>query len=252
MARAKVSADAVTCTRELALVGQLVSDTDGSLRFQDRGIFAYASKSVELDIELLEDLRQEACNGMDTFDNIAATYSALDGAADPEFAANRLNALCTFLLQILDRMSRRLGVFYAQLAQQSIYHPELESNPARTRWAFVRRLIHDGSFFVLAHNMGTSVLQNGQSSSFYVSRTNGHQNVGFDRVMSHVQASLVSNQQAAPYNSQLQIPTNLNAVHQTRGRSTGDASVIATRDNANALRAMSSFVERNNKAIRSL
>lgn len=252
VARAKVSADAVTCTRELALVGQLVSDTDGSLRFQDRGIFAYASKSVELDIELLEDLRQEACNGMDAFDNIAATYSALDGTADPDFEADKLNALCTFLLQILDRMSRRLGVFYAQLAQQSIYHPELESNPARTRWAFVRRLIRDGSFFVLAHNMGTSVLQNGQSSSFYVSRTNGNQNVGFDRVMSHVQASLVSNQQATPYNSQLQMPKSLNAVHQTRGRSTGDASVVATRDNANALRAMSSFVERNNKAIRRL
>ncbi|KAI0437400.1 cytochrome b5-like Heme/Steroid binding domain-containing protein [Xylaria telfairii] len=254
VARAKTSADAVTCTRELALAGQLVSDADGSLRFQDHGIFAYASKSVELDIELLEDLRQEACDGMDAFDNIAATYrySSHDRMTDPDLAASKLNALCTFLLQILERMSRRLGIFYAQLAQQSSYRPEIESNPARTRWTFVRRLIRDGSFFVLTHNMGTDVLQNGQSSSFYVSRTNVNQNVGFDRVMSQVQASLVTNQQAAPYNMQSQSPTSLNAVHQTRGRSTGDASVVATRENASALKAISNFVERNNKAIRRL
>ncbi|TGJ83856.1 hypothetical protein E0Z10_g4911 [Xylaria hypoxylon] len=253
IARAKTSIDAVTCTKELALVGQLVSDVDSSLRFQDRGVFAYASKSVELDIELLEDLRQEACTGMDAFDNIAATYSPPDGTVDADFEAHRVNALCTFLLQILDRMSRRLGVFYAQLAQQSSYHPELESNPARTRWTFVRRLIRDGSFFVLSHKMETDVLQNGHSSAFYVSRTNVNQNVGFDRVMSHVQATLVSNQQVASHhNTQLQSPTNLNAVHQTRGRSSGNASVLATRENANALTAMSHFVERNNKAIRRL
>ncbi|KAI0912553.1 cytochrome b5-like Heme/Steroid binding domain-containing protein [Ustulina deusta] len=250
VARAKTSTDAITCTRELDLVGQLVSDTDGSLRFQDRGIFAYASRSVELDIELLEDLRQEACNGMDAFDNIGASYSSLDGMVDTDFAENRLNALCTFLLQILDRMSRRLGVFYAQLAQQSIYHPELESNPARTRWTFVRRLIRNGSFFVLTHDMGTDVIQNGQSA-FYVSRSNVNHNVGFDRVMSRVQASLVSNQQSA-YHAQSQAPANLNAVHQTRGRSTGGASVLATRENTSALKAMSNFVESNNKAIRRL
>ncbi|KAI0423459.1 cytochrome b5-like Heme/Steroid binding domain-containing protein [Xylaria sp. FL1042] len=252
VARAKTSIDAITCTKELAFIGQLVSDTEGSLRFQDRGVFAYASKSVELDIELLEDLRQEACNGMDAFDNVAASYSSLDGIINTDLTANRLNALCTFLLQILDRMARRLGVFYAQLAQQSIYHPELESNPARTRWMFVRRLIRDGSFFVLTHKMGTDVLQNGQSSTFYVSRANVGQNVGFDRVMSQVQASLVSNRQEAPHDSQLQSPVNLNAVHQARGRSAGNASVLATRENTSSLKAMSNFVERNNKAIRRL
>ncbi|KAI1147237.1 cytochrome b5-like Heme/Steroid binding domain-containing protein [Nemania diffusa] len=253
IARAKTGIDAVTCTKELALVGQLISDKESSLRFQDRGVFAYASKSVELDIELLEDIRQEACNGMDAFDNIATTYSLANEGGDADFEGHRLNALCTFLLQILDRMSRRLGVFYAQLAQQSIYHPELESNPARTRWTLVRRMIGDGSFFVLSHKMETDVLQNGQSSAPYVSRSNENQNVGFERVMSQVQASLVSNQQAVPYHStRSQAPTNLNAVHQTRGRSTGDASALATRENANALKAMSSFVERNNKAIRRL
>ncbi|KAI1745101.1 cytochrome b5-like Heme/Steroid binding domain-containing protein [Xylaria scruposa] len=251
VARAKTSADAITCTRELALVGQLVSDTDSSLRFQDRGVFAYASKSVELDIELLEDLRQEACNGMDAFDSIAAAGPSPDQMVDPDLAADKLAALCTFLLQILERMSRRLGIFYAQLAQQSIYRPELESNPARTRWAFVRRLVRDGSFFVLTHNMGTDVLQNGKSS-FYVSRNNVNQNVGFDRVMSQVQASLVTNQQTTPYTIQSQSPTSLNAVHQTRGRSTGDASAVATRENASAMRAISNFVETHNKAIRRL
>ncbi|KAI0455943.1 hypothetical protein F5B21DRAFT_523159 [Xylaria acuta] len=186
VARAKTSADAITCTRELALV--------------DRGVFAYASKSVELDIGLLEDLRQEACDGMDAFDNIATTNPSLDRTVDPDLAADKLNALCTFLLQILERI-----------------------NPARTRWTSVRRLIRDGSFFVLTHSMGTHVLQNGQPSSFYVSCTNVNQNVGFDTCRPTVA-----------------IPDR----RRRRCRQPGG--------DADALRAINNFVETNNEAIRRL
>ncbi|KAI1084221.1 hypothetical protein F5B20DRAFT_287783 [Whalleya microplaca] len=247
VARAKTSADAVSCTKEVAHVGQFVCGSESALRFQERGVFAYAAKSVELDIELLEDLRQETCAGMDAFDSIAAT----ERMQDPDFDSSRLAALTTFLLKILERIARRLGIFYAQLAQYSVYRPELERNPARARWAFVRRCIHDGSLFVMAHKAETDVLAAGQSSTYYMSRTNPHQNVDFDNVMSKVQATLGSAHSPLRINVPQQ-PHTLNAVHQTRGRSTGAASAVATRENAGALEAMNNFVEKNGKAIRRL
>ncbi|KAI0378619.1 hypothetical protein F5Y04DRAFT_283848 [Hypomontagnella monticulosa] len=247
VARANTSTDAVACMNEVALVGQFVCGAEGALRFQERGVFAYAAKCVELDIELLEDLRQEIGTGMDAFDSIAAA----DRMQDPDFEANRLTALSTFLLQILERIARRLGIFYAQLSQCSVYNPELERNPARTRWALVRRCIRDGSLFVMAHKAATDVLTAGQQSSYYMSRANPNQNVDFDNVMSQVRTTLGSAQiETQP--SMPQQPVTLNAVHQARGRSSGDASAVATRENAGALRAMNSFVEKNSKVIRRL
>ncbi|OTA80529.1 hypothetical protein M434DRAFT_37948 [Hypoxylon sp. CO27-5] len=251
VARANTGSDAVTCMNEVALVGQFVCGAEGALRFQERGVFAYAAKSVELDIELLEDLRQEIGTGMDAFDSLASSYGSPDRMQDPDFEANRLTALSTFLLQILERVARRLGIFYAQLSQCSVYRPELERNPARTRWALVRRCIRDGSLFVMAHKAATDVLTSGQQSSYYMSRANPNQNVDFDNVMSQVRATLGSAQMETQI-SVPQQPITLNAVHQARGRSSGDTSAVATRENAGALRAMNSFVEKNSKAIRRL
>ncbi|KAI2470247.1 hypothetical protein F4781DRAFT_180953 [Annulohypoxylon bovei var. microspora] len=249
VARANTGSDAVTCMNEIALIGQFISGAEGSLRFQERGVFAYAAKSVELDIELLEDLRQEIGTGMDAFDSIANAYSSADKMQDPDFDANRMTALSTFLLQILERIARRLGIFYAQLAQCSVYRPELERNPARTRWALVRRCIRDGSLFVMAHKAATDVLTAGRQSSYYMSRTNPNQNVDFDNVMSQVRATLGSVQMDMRMSTPQQ-PTTLNAVHQARGRSSGDA--MRAGENPVALRAMNSFVEKHSKAIRRL
>ncbi|KAI1390895.1 uncharacterized protein F4822DRAFT_442135 [Hypoxylon trugodes] len=251
VARANTSSDAVSCTNEIALVGQFITGGEGDLRFQERGVFAYAAKSVELDIELLEDLRQEIGTGMDAFDSIATSFGSPDRIQDPDADANRLTVLSTFLLQILERISRRLGIFYAQLAQCSVYRPELERNPARTRWALVRRCIRDGSLFVMAHKTAADVLTAGQQSSYYMSRANPNQNVDFDNVISQVRATLGSAQTDLQINVPQQ-PITLNAVHQARGRSMGDASAVATGENAMALKAMNSFVEKNNKAIRRL
>ncbi|KAI1477970.1 hypothetical protein F4774DRAFT_180178 [Daldinia eschscholtzii] len=251
VARANTSPDAVQCMNEVALVGQFICGTSDTLRFHERGVFAYAAKSVELDIELLEDLRQEIGTGMDAFDSLASTYSSSDKMQDPDFDANRLTALSAFLLQILERISRRLGIFYAQLAQCLVYRPELERNPARTRWALVRRCIRDGSLFVMAHKAANDVLTTGQQSSYYISRANPNQNVDFDRIMSQVRATL-SSAQIDVLPSMPQQPVTLNAVHQARGRSSGDASAVAMRDNAGSLLAMNSFVEKNSKAIRRL
>ncbi|KAI1376652.1 hypothetical protein F4677DRAFT_84366 [Hypoxylon crocopeplum] len=250
VARANTSPDAVTCMNEVALVGQFVCGAEGALRFQERGVFAYAAKCVEMDIELLEDLRQEIGTGMDAFDSVASAYGSSDRIQGPDFDASRLTALSTFLLQILERIARRLGIFYAQLSQCSVYRPELERNPARTRWALVRRCIRDGSLFVMAHRAATDVLTAGQQSSYYISRANPNQSIDFDNVMSQVRATLGSTQIETHIRPQQ--PLTLNAVHQARGRSSGDASAVAMRENAGALKAMSSFVEKNSKAIRRL
>ncbi len=292
VARAKTSSEAVTCTNEVALVGQFVCGAEDILRFQERGVFAYACRSVELDIELLEDLRREICTGMDAFDSIASSYGGGggshapdgpqgEGAADDDYDDaddddSRLAALAAFLLQILERVARRLGVFYAQLAQCSVYRPELERNPARARWALVRRCIWDGSLFVLAHEAEANVLaaaggrrqqrqQQKQSPAYYTSRANANQRIDFDNVMSQVRDTLLGPAGRAEMMLQRQQqqhgpaavprePPSLNAVHRARARSgdTGDASAVATRENAGALRAMSSFVEKNSKAIRRL
>ncbi|KAL0942299.1 NADPH-ferrihemoprotein reductase (cytochrome b5-like Heme/Steroid binding domain-containing protein) [Colletotrichum truncatum] len=256
VARAKTSGDAATCTKEVALVGQFVCDADASLRFQERGVFAYAARSVELDIALLEDLRQEACNGMDAFDSIA---DSIKDSSDPDVENARLTALSTFLLQVLERMARHLEIFYTQLARCSVYQPQLEKNPARTRWALVRRRIRDGSLFVLATKaeLSSNLLSQQQHQPYYMSRANPNQNIDFDRVMAQVQASLrqdvsSSSMNPAHMSSQQQQPLTLNAVHQARGRSTGDVSAVASRENADALRAMNSFVEKNSRAIRRL
>ncbi|KAK1654596.1 cytochrome b5-like Heme/Steroid binding domain-containing protein [Colletotrichum phormii] len=256
VARAKTSGDAAHCTKEVALVGQFVCDADASLRFQERGVFAYAARSVELDIALLEDLRQEACTGMDAFDSIA---TSIKDSSDPDVENTRLTALSTFLLQVLERMARHLEVFYAQLARCSVYQPKLEQNPARTRWALVRRRIRDGSLFVLATKaeLNPSMLEQPTSAPYYMSRANPNQNIDFDRVMAQVQSSLhagAGHDASSPayHGQQQQQPLTLNAVHQARGRSTGDVSAVASRENAGALRAMNSFVEKNSRAIRRL
>ncbi|KAH7316748.1 hypothetical protein B0I35DRAFT_503846 [Stachybotrys elegans] len=258
IARAKMSPDAITCTKEISHVGRFVVDGDAAIRFQERGVFEYAARSVELDIELLEDLRQEACTGMDAFDALATEQRSLAADNDAaDLASGQIVALSGFLLQILERMARRLEVFYAKLAQCSVYHPELERNPARSRWARVRRYIRDGSFFVLANSAESSSLSaaaaSSQPSTYFMSRANPNQNVDFDRVMSHINVTLAAAKTELHHPSHaVQQPVTLNAVHQDRGRSSGDASASATRGNTSALRAMTQFVEKNNKAIRRL
>ena len=247
VARAKTSSDAEYCTKELSMVGEFVCDTTDSLRFQERGVFSYAATSVELDIELLEDLRQEACSGMDAFDHISL-LSDEDDTSDSN--VDKINILSAFLLHILERMARRLEVFYSRLAQCSVYRPEIEHNPARTRWALVRRRVHDGSFFILTSSVEISELKSQQSGRYYMPPSNANQHVGFDSIMQQLQASLHAGQEVSPNASQT--PRTMNAVHQARGRSTGNTSGLATFENSNALKAMNRFLEKHGRAIRRL
>ncbi|KAH8880504.1 hypothetical protein GQ53DRAFT_669759 [Thozetella sp. PMI_491] len=229
---AKTSPDAVKTSEEVALIGQFVCDS-ASARFAERGIFHYASKSVQHDIELLEDIREEACHGMDAFDTIMNVQAEGD--------IERVVALATFLTRTLERMAMRLQSFYTKLAQYSVHQPELERNPARTRWNLVRRKIRDGSFFVLTQETFLG------ATPAYVSAQNQQAAVDFDNVMGRIQASIRSAPRASP------VPQTLNAMHMARALTPpGDTSAAAAYENSSAVRAMSSFIDKNMRAIRRL
>lgn len=251
IARAKTSEDAVQTSKQVSLIGEFVRDSD-SARFHEKGIIAYAANSVELDMGLMEDIRQEACAGMDAFDSMSNN----DMTNNDEQA---LVALSTFLMHILERMAKRLEIFYSNLAQYSIYQPEIEHNPARTRWHILRKRIRDGSFFVLAQNavMG--------SAPSYVSQRNQSNMVDFDRVMSHISQTLTDNntnnpQQFAPTSRAETasgpggtLGSNLTTMHAVRTQEPKNGtSAFESHVNQNALRNMSSFVNKNMRAIRRL
>lgn len=224
IARAKTSSDAVATSKELALIGQYVCNGE-SARFQERGIMDYASKSVNLDIELLEDIREEACKGMDAFD----TIMSIDVSSNTQ----RVTAMCSFTMQILERMGKRLEVFYSKLAQHSIYQPEMELNPARTRWDLARRCIRDGSLFVLAQpvNLEAEPVRNTQET------------IEFENVLFQIQKTIKD----APSSQ----TTQLDKRQHIRAQGHANApSAMESYENGGAVRRMSSFIDSNQRAIR--
>ncbi|SPO05370.1 related to nitric-oxide synthase, salivary gland [Cephalotrichum gorgonifer] len=233
--RAKTSASAVATSKEVALVGQLICDGE-SARFQERGIMDYADKSVRLDMALLEDIREEACRGMDAFDSVAN----LEVSSDQQ----RLEAVCTFLMQILERMAKLLEVFYSDLAQHSIYKPDLETNPARTRWNLVRRRIRDGSFFFLTDAPTTITSQQEKGNHKPPENT-----VEFDNVLFQIQQTIREAPPRAPGATTL--PLNERHIVRTQKPAHG-SSAMESHENSGALNRMSTFIDRNRKAINRL
>ncbi|GKT49717.1 sulfite reductase [NADPH] flavoprotein component [Colletotrichum spaethianum] len=234
IARAKTSTDAVATSKEVSRVGQFICDSEPA-RFMERGIMDYANKSVQLDIELLEDIREEACHGMDAFD----TVMTLDASSN----AQRVTALCQFLMQILERMAKRLEVFYSKLAQCSIYQPEIERNPARTRWDLVRRRVRDGSLFVLTQS---TVI--GGAPSY---KPAAQETVVFDNVLSQIQQTIRNAPQVPGPAAQQSM--QLNERHRARTEAPiNGASAFESYQNSNALNRMSTFIDKNMRAIRRL
>jgi predicted heme/steroid binding protein len=229
--RAKSSPDAMVTSNEVSQIGKFTCDSEAA-RFHERGIIEYVKASVQLNMELLEGIREEACRGMDAFDTI------MDLEVSSE--TQRLTALSTFLLQLTERMAIRLEGFYSNLAQHSVYHPEMEHNPARTRWNLVRRKIRDGSFFVLTQNVAIN------TGTSYVPRR-GQEAVEFDHVITQIQHSI----NKAPL--QVRKTLDLTEQHITRGRTMPNGvSANESHENGHAMKRMSSFVNNNMRAIRRL
>tara|TARA_R110002003_G_scaffold171_20_gene14077 strand:+ start:196 stop:1815 length:1620 start_codon:yes stop_codon:yes gene_type:complete len=233
IARAKGSTNAVTSANEIGQVGQFTCNSE-SARHHEKGIIAYAQRSVQFDMEFLEAIREEACAGMDALD----TIMDLDVPSE----ADRLTALCHFLMQLLHRMANRLEGFYARLARYSVFHPELEHNPARARWNILKRKVLDGSFFLLAR----------QASMIPTSDQVSHravQRVDFNQVISQVETTLnLSSAALTPARKM-----DLNEQHAQRAMSRPSGPPAYEQHNqAEALRAMSAFIDSNRKAIRRL
>lgn len=227
IARAKGSHDAVTASNEISQIGQFTCDSE-SARHHEKGIIAYAQRSVRYDMEFLEAIREEACTGMDAFDSIMD----LDAPSTSE----RVTALSAFLMQVLERMANRLEGFYAKLARHSVFQPEMESNPARARWNILKRKVWDGSFFILAREASI------QPTTRYPA--NG---VDFDRVVSQIEMSLSKSSPMTPRT------IGLNEQHAARAMSTASGTpAYEQHTQSNALKAMSTFIDTNKKAIRRL
>lgn len=265
IARAKTSSEAVTTSKEISAIGRFISHSEDA-RFHEQGIINYATQAIALDMGLLEDIRMEACHGMDAFD----VLSGLDkGGFGSE--TETATVLATFLMQVLERMAKRLEIFYGKLAQLSVYKPEIERNPARTRWHLVRQRVRDGSFFVLTQSTSVAAPPSFQPRN--------QQTVDFDHIVSQVRHTLAANlapihvqnqnqnqsqhqqpqQQhhrfvAAPPAAQPATTTpTLNSMHHSRTQAPPNGtSALESYENGNALNRMSTFIDRNMRAIRRL
>jgi hypothetical protein len=242
IARAKTSEDAIRVSKQVAEIGELVRNPGGA-RHLERGLIAYASRSVELDMALLEDIRQEACYGMDACESIALMN--LTGESE----SRAITTLATFLMQIMERMAKRLEIFYSNLSQHTIIRPAIERNPARTRWHILRQRIRDGSFFILTQN----VIMGAAPIHTYIPEK-AQRTVDFDGVMYHIRETLAgSSPQLQQEREQQQQAPTLNALHTQRTLPPKNgASAHESHANGTALRAMSSFVDKNMRAIRRL
>lgn len=231
VARAKGSTDAVISSNEISQIGQFTSNSE-SARLHEKGIIAYAQRSVQYDMEFLEAIREEACAGMDAF----SAVMELDTGSD----ADRVMSLAMFLMQVLERMANKLEAFYAKIARYSVFQPELEANPARTRWNILKRKIWDGSFFILTREKSMKSVDAYQYQHV-------QQGVDFDHVVSQIEATLNHKPLTSPRTM------DLNEQHAARAMTT-PTSVPAYEQNtqSNALHAMSSFMNANKKAIRRL
>lgn len=236
VARAKGSADALASSNEISQIGQFTCDSE-SARHHEKGIIAYAQRSVESDMEFLESIRAEACAGMDAFDSI------LELEAESE--SQRVAALSAFLMTVLERMATRLEAFYSKIARYSIFQPEMERNPARARWNILRRKIADGSFFTLTRNASIASVAQLHSVSQQQQPQSG---VDFDQVMAQIEMKLHNAPSLASPHA-----LDLNAQHAARALDTSTgAPAYEQHTQSKALQAMSSFIDTNKRAIRRL
>ncbi|KAG8823264.1 hypothetical protein FRC17_009376 [Serendipita sp. 399] len=143
--QAASSPAAVIARKEIAELGEFVTNSATSAPAFQRGIIDYTRGICELDIRFLEQIWEELCEGYDVFMQVAEVIQNY-----PTKEKQALHKISTTLMGYLERIAERVESFYTDMAALSLYHPESEANPARARWKFLQRRIKDGSFFVLA------------------------------------------------------------------------------------------------------
>jgi hypothetical protein len=245
--RAQASAASAAAANDIAQIGSFVCNSQQA-QFQENGILRYARAVTELDVRFLEEIREDICLGMDAFDIAHSAASGTD--------KQKLLSLSTYLLSILERVAERLDTFYARLARESIYRPELESNPARTRWNLLRRKIGDGSFFILAQS--TAFTESFNSKPFRTTRY-ADQDIVFAQVISQAQRAVDVGQSALTQMGSSNTDggsgplLRLADSHTARAASSAKApSSFESQQSRNALQSISGFMNSNKQSIKRL
>jgi hypothetical protein len=168
-----------------------------------------------------------------------------------EPASSRQIKLASYLLTILERIATRLKAYYGSLSQESVYRPEIENNPARTRRSTIRHKIFDGSFFILAKAVSLS------SSGHLIPRLQARLglHVNFAQIFAGAQHTLQSNPQnlQSDPKAQPQEPRRLAEMHTARAaRNPQAASTFESQQQNVALKRMSNFINSNLSNLRRL
>lgn len=251
VARAQSSPAAAAAQKEVAQIGEYVCDSSTAQAFE-RGIIQYAQAVTELDMQFLEQIREEICTGMDGFDLVMSMKST----SGTTVGKQRLFKLAAFLVSLLERIAERLDTFYVELSAQSLYHPEIEPNPARARWRLVRRRIYDGSFFIYTQDLSFDSIP-----SFEFPTASKRISISFDRVISQANemvAASLHRQRASEDHENLSIliqrpPRRLADAHLHRAEDTGRGlSSFERHIDRKAANRISTFLTGNMKAIRRL
>ncbi|KAH7077016.1 hypothetical protein BKA63DRAFT_565377 [Paraphoma chrysanthemicola] len=243
--RAQSGQNAAKAMREISEIGQFVSNNAKAARFHENGILTYARTATELDVAFLEQVRDEAAQGMDAFDIIASKDEA---------TSSKQIKLASYLLTILERIAARLESYYASLAQESVYKPEIENNPARARWQNVRRKITEGSFFVLARPPSFAKSVDFGSVVRRSPLTNTAR-VDFAQIFADAQQSIESSSISRSTDSAVDVqqPRRLADIHTARAAENSQApSTFEVGQQSIALKRMSSFINANISNIRRL
>lgn len=216
----------------------------------EKGLIAYARAAMELDVRFLEQVREEICTGMDGFDLIATMKG-------PAAEKKKLYKLSAFLVSLLERIAERLANYYNELATLSVYHPEMEKNPARARWKLLRRRIKDGSFFLFTQDIGLDShsaaledalnFEGAQPPRSRASRR-PRDSISFEAIMAAAQVS------SPPPPMPVQVPEkpSLAAAHTLRAQPQLSGTTFSRGIDNQAAHRISQFIGQNLKAIRRL
>jgi cytochrome b involved in lipid metabolism len=233
--RAQAGSDAAKAMREILAIGQFVSNNARTAHFHENGILKYAQRVTELDITFLEQIRDEVAEGINAFYLVASM-------GEPT-GMNQIK-LASYLLSVLECIAARVEVYYGSLSQELVYRPEIENNPARTRWHSIRQKIRDRSFFVLSKPLTMP-----HNDDFFSGLpTRSALDVSFAQILASAQHTIQSNSQSSQSQSpsEPQQPRRLADMHTARAAQNSQASSTFESQQQNvALKRMSNFISAN-------
>lgn len=78
ISRAHSSPASMSARKTVGEIGEFVGNSSTAQAFEN-GIIAYAQAAIELDVQLLERVRDEICSGLDSFDRVAEVVRSYPG-----------------------------------------------------------------------------------------------------------------------------------------------------------------------------